>query len=282
MSAFAPTTPFFRVPSAAFQRPLISSKRRPRWCTFRLAHASLQRQPEGNALLDKLKSGVQSKQMLALVLLPQLPSAEAVSLLYESNVLDSTNRQVRLTAVATLGKLRAPQEANRLVSVLRDASDDYSVRAAAANALGFLLPGAKYGSGILEEALSALVDVATGDEHFILRYSAIVTMGNLGDQSAMDTLLPIAKNEASSPLEAAAALGAIGEIVSDENVQNGILDIVAARAADREEFVRAAVARTLKRWVTTEKAASIFSQMKTDEEKYGKSDLVRAILNDDD
>ncbi|CDF35645.1 unnamed protein product [Chondrus crispus] len=280
MTAFASATPFPHSPSQSLRKPLLSSRGRPiKWHISHSTRASLQPPPDANALLEKLKGGVQHTQMLALVLLPQLPSKQAVSLLYESGVLDSENRQVRLTAVATLGKLGVPHEANRLVTVLKDDSDDYSVRAAAANALGYLLPGSGDGSGLVGEALSALVDVATGDDHFILKYAAIVTIGNLGDKSAMDTLIPIAQNPASLPLEAAAAVTAIGEISAVDMVEASVVDVVISRAADREDLVRAAVAKTLKLWVTVERAASALARMKTDEEKYGQSDFVRAILN---
>lgn len=218
--------------------------------------------------------------MLALIALPQLPSAEAVSLLHKSGLLDSPNRQVRLTAVATLGKLGAAREASVLLSVLRDDTDDYSVRAAAANALGSLLPGPSDGSGLVGEALSALVDVATGDEHFILRYSAIVSIGSLGDRSAIETLLPIAKDIGALPLEAAAAVGAIGEVVDGKDVREEVIQAVVARARDREDLVRAAVARTLGNWKDAAGAAAVLENMRKDEERYGQSDLVRAILND--
>lgn len=219
--------------------------------------------------------------MLALIALPQLPSAQAVALLHASGVLQSPNQQVRLTAVATLGKLGAPREASVLLSVLRDDSDDYSVRAAAANALGFLLPGAADGSGLIGEALSALVDVATGEEHFILRYTAIVTIGNLGDQSAIETLLPIAKDVASQPLDAAAAVAALGEVVDGKHVETEVMDAVVARAADRVDLVRAAVVRTLRRWKDADRAGTVLENMRRDEEQYGRSDFVRAVLNDE-
>lgn len=281
MNAFVTPLPLVHRASSTFRHSSTSRRWQPRLIVSKRPRASLQSTPNAESLLEKLKSGVQANQMLALVALPQLPSSEAVSLLYDSGVLKSPNRQVRLTAVATLGKLRAPREANVLLDVLRDDSDDYSVRAAAANALGFLLPGVSDGSGVIGEALSALVDVATGDEHFILRYAAIVTMGNLGDNSAMETLLPIAKDVSAEPLEAAAAVTAIGEVVDAESVDAAVLDAVIARAADREDLVRAAVARTLQRWKQVDTAVKVLEGMRKDEERYGQSELVRAVLNSD-
>lgn len=282
MKAFVAPQLLLRLVSIPLQRPSVSSQRWRRRVTLaRRPQASLATPPSADDLLEKLKSGIQPTQMLALIVLPQLPSAEAASLLHNSGVLDSPNRQVRLTAVATLGKLGAPREASVLLSVLRDDSDDYSVRAAAASALGSLLPGPSDGSGLVGQALSALVDVATADEHFILRYAAIVSMGNLGDRSAMETLLPIAKDVSAVPLEAAAAVRAIGEVVDGKDVEEEVMQAVVARAADKEDLVRVSVVRTLGRWKEAAGAGIVLENMRKDEERYGQSDLVRAVLNDE-
>lgn len=246
--------------------------RRPRAC---------ESPPSPAEVLDILKNATQSQKILALISLRKLSSEQAVPVLYSSGILDIDNIQVRVTALTTLGKVGARKEADTLIAVLLN-DIDHSIRAAAASALGSLLfcEGDFVADETTGKTTEALLHAATKDEHFIVRYTAIVSAGNIADPAVVPALLPIANDIAAPTLEAAAALTALGEVVPTRDVGSEMLKAVCARAGDREEFIRAAVARTLGRWTGVGGARASLEKMKTDEEKYGQSNLVRAILSD--
>lgn len=234
-------------------------------------------------LEEKLRNGSQGEQMRAMIVLPQLPSEESVALLHSAGVLRSENRQVRLTAVATLGKLGMRSEGRTLLSVLRDdVNEDYSVRAAAANALGILLepraePG---GEALVREAVNALIHAVVTDESFIVRYSAIVSLGNMAQPTALSTLMSLVSDTESPPLEASAAVTAVGEMLPKKDVQEEVFAAITRRARDPEQFVRASVARTLGRWKGLGNSIEVLHNMQIEEAKEGKSVMVQTILRE--
>lgn len=238
--------------------------------------------PQSAALSEQLRSGSQPKQLVALIKLERLPSDTALDILQSSNLLTSSNQQVRQSAVATLGKLGVLSQTSTLVSILADKEEDYSVRAAAANSLGRLLEDAS-GDGVqpyISSAVGELLRVVEEDEEFIVRYASIVALGNVGDAVVLPHLLKIVKDSTAPGLEAAAAVGAIGEVVKADWVDEGLLVSVCARASDREDLVRAAVARTLGRWRAVANVENRLLSMRSSEEKYGESPMVLAILDD--
>lgn len=150
------------------------------------------------------------------------------------------------------------------------------MRAAAANGLANIpfSPRDRVGDNVTR----GLID-ATSDSHFIVRYAAIVAMGCLSDDTFLHTLQDIATNVAAPALEAAAAIRALGEIVEPNHVSQQLLSIVTKRAADRDDFIRAAVARTLGRWIGVANVQLLLDKMKLDEVKYGQSVMVNTILD---
>lgn len=283
-SAFtSPVTPIFLNQHSIFPS---TNPRRPRFLhSQRPTYANLTPNSDDtnseNTQLQGLQSNNQLQQIRILLSLEQEAPETAAALIHKSGVLNSKNQQVRLTALATLGKLGLKSEVSVLKSILQSDSD-HANRAAAANALGSLLENlnaVKKDTEIII-GIEALVQAAKEDEHFIVRYAAIVGIGNAGNDMAVSTLLPIAENIAAPALEAAAAVRALGEVLDVLNVNGNILETVRTRAADREDLVRAAVARTLGEWRSIPEASVSLQEMKRNEDKYGQSNLVQTILDD--
>lgn len=226
-----------------------------------------------------LTSNNQPKQTLALISLEKLPAKQAVCILNASQVLDSPNPQIRLTALATLGKLGEQSEAHSLTRALQSDEDD-TVRSAAAGALGDLFHDERKRTSVLQNVVATLSDAALHDEHFMVRYVAIVSLGSVGALGNVQLLLTVAQNTATPALELAAALTALGEAVTTERVTAPMRAVVHSRARDRDDFVRAAVARTLGRWHDAGDDGAVLRRMREEEERFGASGMVMAILDD--
>jgi len=275
MHAFLPGCPLGRVRHQTIGTTT-KSLRRPRAC--------LPTAPNATDLIQRLSHPHQPTQTLALISLSGLPQEQALSALHTSKILQSPNPQVRLTALATLGKLGAAEETRTLVAAMCD-DEDHSVRAAAASGLGSLLDAR---DGVLgdardpyvSEAASALEKAATSDEHFIVRYAAIVSLGNVGDSGAVEMLLRVARDSSSPILEAAASVEALGEVVALEEAERDVLEVCEARARDRDDLVRAAVARTLGSLCERGVGCGSLQRMLEEEGRYGRSEMVLVVLND--
>lgn len=266
--------------------------------------ASPESSPSTDEILNDLRRDGEPQQILALISLLRLPSSEAAyQLLKESNVLSSQFRKTRIAALDALGKLRLRSETTGiLVDVLRNDSD-HSIRAAAAGALSVthaVTISENFGDngvttmyntelrqrqqqeqkedGSYHDAVMALRHAATNDEHFIVRYSAIVALGNVCDVEAIPMLLKLVGDRATPTLETASAVDALGEIIAPPDVSPDCLCSVTARATDREDLVRAAVARTLARWRSISDASDALSQMMSNEVRYGRSSFVLNLL----
>ncbi|PXF43417.1 hypothetical protein BWQ96_06807 [Gracilariopsis chorda] len=237
--------------------------------------------PNAESLLDDLCSESQARQLVALVHLSSLPPGEGIWVLRKSDVLTSRNLQVRVSAFATLGKLGIREEGRTLIVAL-ESDPDHSIRAAAASGLGDLLRP-NDGEGVVRgqgDALEALVRAAEQDAHFIVRYAALVSVGELGNPAALDAVLRVVRDLSAPALEATAAVYAIGQLANDDALTGEILDAVSARAGDREDLVRAAVVRTLGRWSNANSVPELLQRMKGDEKRFGQSTHVQAILDD--
>eukprot|EP00178_Gracilaria_changii_P020920 TRINITY_DN614_c0_g1_i3.p1 TRINITY_DN614_c0_g1~~TRINITY_DN614_c0_g1_i3.p1 ORF type:complete len:296 (+),score=44.50 TRINITY_DN614_c0_g1_i3:718-1605(+) len=237
--------------------------------------------PDPSSLLDDLRSGSQPKQLVALVRLTSIPPHEALILLEQSETLTSPNIQVRLTALATLGKLGCRERADVLVNAL-ESDQEHSIRAAAASGLGNLLhpnEGEKAVQGY-PYVLKALIRASQNDENFIVRYAALIALGELGNPDAIETVLPIIRSLSAPALEATAAVAAIGKMTDSGGPSPEVFNAVAARASDRDELVRAAVVRTLANWSNIDAVPELLLRMKRDETRYGQSNHVQAILDD--
>lgn len=286
--------PAFALPQCIPRTPrapkLYCQRRRPR-APYASGAAS-----DGHNLRARLSStGEQATQILALVSLPSLPPEEARGLLHDSGALRSDNVQVRLTAAATLGKLGNRGDTAALVHLLT-MDPEHSVRAAAASGIGNLLRRrsrpAEAGSGaVAPDVVEPLLAIAENDANFIVRYCALVTLGNVGDRRALPFLISVAMDSSAPPLEAAAAVAALGEIPRDSDavgIDEEVFNVVVIRARDRDDLVRAAVARTLGLWAADEErrqsskrtAMDVLQGMNKEEERFGQSALVRSAVTD--
>lgn len=237
--------------------------------------------PKAESILDELRSGSQPKQLVALVRLISLPPREGLLILRKSDVLNSRKLQIRVSALATLGKLGIREEARTLIAVL-ETDPDHSIRAAAAGGLGDLLRP-KTGEVVVqgqEEALEALIRAAEQDEHFIVRYAALVSVGELGNPAALNTVLRVIRDLKAPALEATAAVYAISQLAKDDALNKEIIDAVCARAGDREDLIRAAVVHTLGSWSNDNSIRELLQRMKGDEMRFGQSTHVQAVLDD--
>eukprot|EP00741_Cyanophora_paradoxa_P008426 tig00001310_g8153.t1 len=159
---------------------------------------------------EKLQAGNKKDKMLALTALRDLqPPGEAVRLLCAA--LEDGNADIRATAAFNLGAQRAFREVPETVPRLLERlglDADYSVRASAAGALGYLEDA---------RALDGLVCAVFEDTEWLVVFSAATALGNLRDARAVPCLLDCL-DRADSELVQQAAIGALGEIRALEAV----------------------------------------------------------------
>lgn len=264
-------------------------------------------------LLEDLRNDGGKEQALALVTITRLPSQLAFSLIKESGVLNSRYRKTRIAALYALGTLKLVSQTTYLADILENDSD-YSIRAAAAGALSYLLDhsdsplptsdssgevnsnrnGLETGNSAshaeadnvrevmqdddLNLAARTLRRAAIDDDHFMVRYSSIVALGTLRDIASVDMLLLLVQRFATPTLEAAAAIDALGEILRPKDVSAKVLTAVRARATDTDDLIRAAVARTFDAWRAIPEAAENLPAMLRNEVKLGRSAFVLSLL----
>lgn len=247
-------------------------------------------------LLANLRSDGEPRQILALISLARLPGPDALALLQECGALTSQFRKTRIAALDALGKTRVRTESTTLIAVLQS-DTDHSIRAAAAAALSTVLtaeegvlledagPDARANASrpesrddIFTNTVEALREAMTKDEHFIVRYSAIVALGNLQDDDAIDLLLPLIQSPDAAPLEIASAIDAVGEIVPPSRLREEWLYAVNSRALHPDDLIRAAVVRTLAGWRSVEGVSATLTTMLKNEVEYGRSTFVLALL----
>jgi HEAT repeat protein len=102
-------------------------------------------------------------------------------------------------AIFALGIKQTPECYDILLNILDDS--DYSIRAAAAGALGYLAD---------RRAFEPLVRIFMEDTNWLVQFSAAVSLGNLKDPRARETLVTALDNEAVVIQQA--AISALGEI----------------------------------------------------------------------
>lgn len=223
-----------------------------------------------------------TEQILALLRLRAMPSSTALPLLRASSALQSKRPKVRIAALDALARIAPADEAPAIATVLREETD-HSVRAAAAAALSWLLSYGDAANGPDAPrmvATAALREAAKHDKHFIVRYAAVVALGNVGDMEAVPLLAALVVDAAAPPLETAAAVDALGEAINVDAADSDCVQAVMSRAADRDSLIRAAVARTLGRWRQAAGVEDVLKRMVDDERLYGQSVMVEAVLND--
>lgn len=249
-------------------------------------------------ILQSLKRDGEPSQTIALISLSQLPGDQALSILQQSDTLNSKFRKTRIAALDALGKTRIKTECSYIVEIIQSDSD-HSIRAAAAAALSNLLSTQDRLDGDLQprgalvatqgelglrteqhfiEATKALRHAVIMDDHFIVRYSAIVALGNLEDINAVPLLLSLIESAATAPLEVASAIDAMGEIVPATDVESKWLFVIKSRASDKDDLIRASVVRTFARWRSIAGVPDMLATMLYEEIKYGRSSFVLGLL----
>jgi HEAT repeat protein len=159
-----------------------------------MPHPSLQQ------ITEQLNSQESSDRLLALLALRDWPTAEAFPLIKQ--VLDDSSMPVRTMAIRSLAIHVTPESLPLLLKLLADR--EYEVRAGAAGALGCLGD---------HRALQPLMQVFHEDTHWLVRFSAVVSLGNLHDPQAKDFLITVLTSpEVLIQQAAIAALGEIGVI----------------------------------------------------------------------
>ncbi|MEB3291582.1 MAG: HEAT repeat domain-containing protein [Synechococcales bacterium] len=154
--------------------------------------------PHLKVLAHQLASPDVRARKLALNELREMPAEKSVPLI--QTALKDHNQQVRSLAVFSLGVNPTPDCLGILIEVLQT-DPDYGVRADAAGALGYL--------GNVR-ALESLVRAFYEETAWLVRFSAVVALGNLRDRRAETVLLQALNCQ--EVVMHQAAIAALGEI----------------------------------------------------------------------
>jgi len=202
-------------------------------------------------LAEKLKERDQSTRLLALVKLCSLePREQALELLFESQVLYSSDVQTRNTAYFVLGKIGNLDCLEKLFLAAQH-DTDHSVRASACNGVAFIFDNWKQWN---PEALASYTEKATNvlqailqdrNEHEIVRYSAIMSLQSLQKEKAAECCIKLLQEDSISELLIRSALTCIA--LSDA-VSTNSLSAILPYATFPSEVVRQNVASALKKW----------------------------------
>jgi HEAT repeat protein len=189
-------------------------------------------------IAQQLESTNTRDRLLALVSLKDAPANEAVPLI--KKVLYDESIQIRGMAIYALGVKKTEESFGLLVDILIN-EPDYSVRAAAAGALGYLED---------LRALEPLNRAVYEDMDWLVRFSAAVSLGNLRDPRAYDALIQALK----SPEEVIqqAAIAALGEIKAVNAV-----DQILTFAQSDDWMTRQRLAEALGRLPTPKSASAL-------------------------
>jgi len=155
-------------------------------------------------IADQLDSPNSRDRLLGLTALRDVPPIDAVPLI--KKVLNDDHIQVRSMAVFALGLKPTDECFGLLMELLAD--PDYSVRANAAGAMGYLQD---------LRALDPLIQLFYEDTDWLVRFSAAVSLGNLGDSRARATLIDAL--DSAEVIVQQAAIAALGEVGALEAVE---------------------------------------------------------------
>eukprot|EP00276_Gloeochaete_wittrockiana_P006218 CAMPEP_0184657950 /NCGR_PEP_ID=MMETSP0308-20130426/22982_1 /TAXON_ID=38269 /ORGANISM="Gloeochaete witrockiana, Strain SAG 46.84" /LENGTH=271 /DNA_ID=CAMNT_0027096469 /DNA_START=322 /DNA_END=1137 /DNA_ORIENTATION=+ len=183
-----------------------------------------------------LRSDGDKQQLNALSEIRFLPAIAAVPLV-EQVLKTSTNELVKSQALYALVALgpAALTDALRIIKAVLETESDYTVRAAAAGALGYIEDN---------DASEILMRAFYEDVNWIVRYSAVVALGNKKNERSLDFLIStLDKQNAedkSDTLLIQALIGVLGEM-KDVRAVEPILRFV----GNGDFMVRAKVAEAL-------------------------------------
>mgnify|MGYP006278686931 CR=1 FL=1 len=178
-----------------------------------------------------------------------LPAVEALPLVLQA--CGDANTRVRYAAVsqvASLGTVDLPRAAALLRDRLQN-DPEPDVQAAAADAIGALK---------LTEAYPELEQLYRGTSEWLVQFSIIAALGELGDGRAFELLREALDSEIG--LVQTAALTALGELGDRRAV-----DLLVGRAGDEDWQVRHRVAQALNHFRDEAVAIATLSQLQQDE-----------------
>ncbi len=165
------------------------------------------------AIATQLKSPLARDRLQALNQLKTVPAEAAVPLV--KTVLRDPHVPVRSLAIMTLAQNPSP-DSYEILRALMEQDEDYSTRAEAAAALGTLAD---------PRAFQPLVRAFLEDESWLVQYSAVVSLGNLKQIQAQDTLRQAL--DCPEPMIQMAVIAALGEI-GDLGAVERLLEFAAA------------------------------------------------------
>jgi HEAT repeat protein len=160
--------------------------------------------PNLDRIADQLESPNSRDRLLGLTALRDVSPVDAVPLI--KKVLNDDHLQVRTMAVFALGLKPTEECFDLLMGLLAD--KDYSIRANAAGALGYLHD---------TRAVEPLIRLFYEDTDWLVRFSAAVSLGNLGDPRARKTLIDAL--DSPEVIVQQAAIAALGEVGAVEAVE---------------------------------------------------------------
>jgi HEAT repeat protein len=174
---------------------------------------------------QQLASDNSRDRLLALASLREVEPQDAVPLI--KTVLYDPMLPVRSMAVFALGVKVTDECYPLLLELLSD--DDYSIRADAAGALGYLGD---------PRALEPLMRSFYEDTQWLVQFSAAVALGNLRDPKAKQVLLKALESQ--EPVIQQAAIAALGEIQAIDT-----LDKILNFASSQDWLIRQRIAEAL-------------------------------------
>jgi HEAT repeat protein len=195
-----------------------------------------------------LQSDNFGERLSAVNQLRQLDPADAFELIQPVAV--DKNVRVRYAAVSQLGSLGHQNPALALEILRRSLLEDpeFDVQAAAADSLGALK---------LTEAFEDLKAVYERSSEWIVKFSIVAALGEMGDPRGFDLLTQALQSE--NELVTTAAIGALGEL-GDERA----IPILLPYATDKDWQIRHRVAQALSHFNTAE-ARSGLERLSQDE-----------------
>uniref|UniRef100_A0A7S1TDD5 Phycocyanin alpha phycocyanobilin lyase n=1 Tax=Compsopogon caeruleus TaxID=31354 RepID=A0A7S1TDD5_9RHOD len=176
-------------------------RRRAKYDVIRCAEVEGASEFDAGTLREMLTTGKRADRARAVNLARHLPPADCLDLLLEA--VTSKDPQIRYAAISQMAEVGKtdPDRVMKVAAELLVADPESSVQSGAADVLASLqVPGA---FDILEEALRNTKD-------WMLQFSILAGLGELGDQRAYDVLVEAMSSE--EDLLRVAAVGALGEL----------------------------------------------------------------------
>jgi len=190
--------------------------------------------------------------------LEKLPSPDALEVI-EDLMLKCRNEHVRSQAIYALVNLsRRYPEALKTILRLLESDSDYSVRAAAAGALGYARN---------DIAVEALVRCFSEEVHWLVRYSAAVALGNLRSPRALSFLIRALDEENVDQIEDTLMQQSLILALAEIGCQESIVPILRF-SQSKDCVVRGRVAEALGMLPPTEESLQALDYLQKDEEDF--------------